>query len=194
MSLSLSPSLLRLALLFGLLALPLAGCDDADPDGGENDVVDDQTDDPRAFVPANDLAYIDFLQPHHMDAVEMAEMVAERGERDDVQAFAQRIIDTQSAEIGVLRAAREDLAGSPDSPPVDNPHMEADMEEMTGLSGAALDEHFLENMLPHHADAVAVSHNALPNLDRQDMRDMAMDVIEVQSAEIGEILALMEGG
>jgi uncharacterized protein (DUF305 family) len=187
----------RLSLLAALLLaafVPLSGCDSAEADDGESAVVDDQTDDPRAFVPANDLAYVDFLQPHHMDATEMAEMVVERGERTDVEAFAQRMLDVQGAEIALLRTVRTELAGSPDSPPMDNPHMEADMEEMMGLSGTALDEFFLTHMLPHHADAVAVSHNALPNLDRQDMRDMAMDVIEMQSAEIEEIRMLLGGG
>ncbi len=181
-----------LTLLAALVALPLAGCDSADP--LEDDVVDDLTDDPRAFVPANDLALIDFLQPHHQDAVMMSEMVVQRGARADVEAFAERVIATQQAEIQVLRAAREDLEGDPDSPPIENPHMRADMQRMMGLSGAALDAEYLEGMLPHHAGAVNVSHNALPNLRRQDIRDLAMDVIEAQSAEIGEIRALMMGG
>ena len=196
----------RFALAAALLALPLAGCatsdgDAADAGGGAAATeqagaatpTDGAAGDPRAFVPSDDLAYVDFLLPHHLDAVHMAQMVVEGGARDDVRALAERIAASNARQADSLRQIRQALGAADEPAPIENPTAQAAMQRMMELRGAPLDSTFLADMIPHHAGAVAVTHNAMPNLQREDLHALAMAAMAAQVAEIGEMHRMMEG-
>ena len=85
---------------------------------------------------------------------------------------------------------REEITGCDFVPPLRDRHGEAEIAQLEAASGAEVDRLFLEHMIPHHASAINFSHNALPNLTRDDLREMAMSVVEDQSAEIAEMLEL----
>jgi uncharacterized protein (DUF305 family) len=142
------------------------------------------------FIPDNDIDLIDALVPHHEMALMMAEMEIAEGANPEVVALAQRMRDMQMQEIAELRAMREEITGCDSVPPLRDRHGDADMAELQAASGVELDRLFLEHMIPHHASAINFSHNALPNLTREDLREMAMSVVENQSAEIAEMLDL----
>lgn len=65
--------------------------------------------------------------------------------------------------------------------------MDEDMDMMNAASGATLDRMFLEHMLPHHAGALQIAHNALPNLEEANLKTMAKMIIDSQGEEIGMI-------
>ncbi|HEY9658217.1 MAG TPA: DUF305 domain-containing protein, partial [Allocoleopsis sp.] len=50
-----------------------------------------------------DRAFIEEMIPHHQMGVMMAQMVLMRGDRPEIQALAQSIIDTQTAEINQMQ-------------------------------------------------------------------------------------------
>jgi uncharacterized protein (DUF305 family) len=139
-------------------------------------------------IPASSLSYIDGMVPHHQGAIDMANEEVERGASPNVMAMAMMMIDKQQQEIELLEGIREQMAGSPDVAPVDDPHMATDMAELQSLSGADLDVAFLNNMIPHHASAVVMSHRALPNLDRSDLVDFAHQTIDSQTDEMKKML------
>jgi uncharacterized protein (DUF305 family) len=66
------------------------------------------------------------------------------------------------------------------------------MEFMAGLSGAELDEMFLVDMIPHHAAGLPPAHRAEPRLQREDLQNLATDIFDAQSEEIGEMRELLE--
>jgi uncharacterized protein (DUF305 family) len=70
-----------------------------------------------------DRAFIDEMVPHHQGAIEMARIVIAEGERADLAALAQQIIETQSREIEQMNSWREQWYGEPSPaggvPPVD---------------------------------------------------------------------------
>jgi uncharacterized protein (DUF305 family) len=174
--------------LFALAAaLALAGCGN-----GDNNNSNTRNATVTPFIAANDVQYIDAIVPHHRHALEMADMELGKGTRADVKVLAQRIKDAQTAEIALLTSARQALTGSATVPtPPTDPHMESDMQMMEQMAaGAQVDQHFLENMIPHHAEGISIAHRALPNLTRQDMKDNANKVITEQAKEIGEMQAL----
>ena len=140
-----------------------------------------------AQIPRDDVELIDTLVPHHQGAVEMADMELEHGQDADIKAMAQDMKDTQAREIEELLAIRQRLTGCTEITPLRDPHMQQSMQEMMGVSGAALDRMFLEEMIPHHASAVSFTHNALPNLKEADLEKMAIDIIDAQSMEIGHM-------
>lgn len=55
----------------------------------------------------------------------------------------------------------------------------------SGRSG--IDAMFIEQMIPHHEDAIDMAELALDRAERPEIRRLAQDVIETQSAEITEM-------
>lgn len=162
-------------------------------DGGYRGVDTSPTGDRRIpYTPADDVALIDFFVPHHQRAIDTATMVIARGARADVKALAQSIKDAQTAEIATMRAARQALTGQADSPaPPPDPHMDTDMAAMMALSGQALDTRFLTEMIPHHAAGLPPAHRGRPNLQRADMRQLALDIFSAQARAIGEMHTML---
>ncbi len=175
------PRTVSLGALAAILTLVAAGCD-MSAHGGMD-----------MSTPRNDVEFVDAMIPHHRGAIEMAGMVLARGQSGDVKAFAQRVVTAQTQEIATMNAARKALKGSENTSGThDDPHMDADMARMRTLSGAALDREFLADMLPHHAGAIEMAHNALPNLRRADLQALARAIVADQADEIAEIRALLK--
>ena len=135
----------------------------------------------------SDVEFIDGMVPHHQSAATMADMELQRGSRADVKQLAQNIKDSQTAEIATMKSIRQQLTGSTDTPPMNDPHMMSDMNAMMQLSGADLDATFLEDMIPHHSLAISMAHRAMPNLQRSDLKMLASSIYDAQAKEIGEM-------
>tara|TARA_B110001454_G_scaffold219192_1_gene251148 strand:- start:31762 stop:32367 length:606 start_codon:yes stop_codon:yes gene_type:complete len=145
-----------------------------------------------SYTPKTNLQFIDMFQPHHMMAVEMAKEVVARGSNSELRSLAQKIILAQTEELRVLSAARKQLTGNSNSPMMKDPHMDKDMMTLRSLSGAALDIAFIDTMIPHHASGIPSAHQSLPHLTREDLKEMAMDIINTQAREIGEMQRMRE--
>ena len=121
--------------------------------------------------------------PHHQEAVAVARVVLERGERAEVLALAEAIIATQADEIAELeawRAAWYPTATAPAYVPM--------MQPLDGLEPDRVDRTFASDMIHHHAMAIGMAE-ALLALDgvRPEVEDLARDVIRVQTEEIGTL-------
>jgi uncharacterized protein (DUF305 family) len=57
----------------------------------------------------------------------------------------------------------------------------------TGGPSAALDSHFIEQMIPHHQDAVAMAELALTKAKHPELKRLAEDIRREQTREIGEM-------
>jgi uncharacterized protein (DUF305 family) len=143
-------------------------------------------------IPEGDVAYIDMLTKHHQGALEMANHEIERGASAELKAMAAMMKQDQQAEIDLMQQIRQEIAPDEDNDAVDDPHMLADMEHMATLSGGPLDEMFIRDMIPHHAGAVMMSHNALPNLEDQRLKDIAATTIVKQTRESNTLLDMLE--
>lgn len=174
-------ALVRNSLLLAAALLVGAGCmDSSDHDGDTSDGV-------QPVVVDNDLEFIDALVPHHEMAVMMADLVIEKGSDAHVKEMAQTMKAAQTGEVAELKATRKRIDGSEEVPEMHDPHMDEDMDMMRAAGGAALDRMFLEHMLPHHAGAIQIAHNALPNLKEANLKTMAGKIIADQAEEIGMI-------
>lgn len=174
-------ALVRTSLLLSAALLMPSGCMNSSDHGG------DTSEGVQPVVIGNDQEFIDAMVPHHEMAVMMADMVLKNGSDAHVKAMAQMMKDAQNAEIAELKETRERLTGSDEVPEMHDPHMDEDMDMMEAASGAALDRMFLEHMLPHHAGALQIAHNALPNLAEANLKAMAEMIIDSQAEEIGMI-------
>lgn len=143
---------------------------------------------PPPYTPRGDADFIEALVPHHQAAIEMATVEVQNGTRPEVKAMAQRMIDDQTREIAVMQAEYKALTrrSQVPPPPRDN-HMRADMTALRNATGAAVDQTFLDDMIPHHAGALSLAHRARPFLRRQTLKDLATNIENGQAAEIGEM-------
>lgn len=99
----------------------------------------------------SEFEYLTQMIPHHEEAIDSAEALLEGTERPEMEAFAEDIIDTQSAEVDQMQewlaAWYPERDGSVDYEPM--------MRDLTALDGDELDRAFLEDMVGHHMAAFA---------------------------------------
>lgn len=121
--------------------------------------------------------------PHHQEAVDVARVVLERGERPEVRAMAEAIVATQADEIAQLeawRAAWYPTATAPAYVPM--------MRPLEGLDPDAVDRTFASDMIHHHAMAIEMAEQVLAlGGVRPEVRALAEDVIRVQNEEIATL-------
>ena len=130
----------------------------------------------------SEFAYLTQMIPHHEEAVAAARELLARSDRPEMKDFARSIIASQTAQIDEMKA---DLARwypgrdtSADYTPM--------MRDLSQLAGDALDQAFLEDMIPHHGMAVMMSQQLLARglADHQEVTDLATTIRDDQRAEI----------
>ena len=170
-----------------IAALGLAGCG-----GGEDPAVTAPAgSEGTAGLAAAEVTFLQSMIPHHEQATEMAEMVQERTERQELQTFADTIIADQSTEIdqmkSLLEAAGEDVSGGHGMGGDSEPMSDADMAELEGASGNEFDLMFFEMMTRHHEAAVEMAEKVLEEEPSPSVTTLASTIIEAQKAEIEQM-------
>ena len=161
--------------------------------GGASDTVHITGDRRIPFTPKTDREFTNFFIEHHEMAIHMAEMVIENGTTPSIQALAEGIVTTQTAEVETLRAVEEELQDQPEPPPMPmDPHHEADMAHMMSLTGTELERMFLLDMIPHHAAGLPPAHRARPYLTHPALQTIAQNIAREQAFEIGEMKGLLD--
>lgn len=127
----------------------------------------------------------DFLAgmvPHHEEAVEAAELLLDGTEREQMRTFARDIIETQSSEIDQMLRWLDEWYPDRDTHGVHEPVM----RDLSDLRGDDLDRAFLEDMIPHHMDAVMASQQLLVNdlAEHREVEGFAASVRDQQRQEI----------
>jgi uncharacterized protein (DUF305 family) len=178
----------KLTLIFGAALaasmIVLAAC------GGDDDETSAQE--------HTDGAFIAQMVPHHEGAIEMAEIAAEQGEHAEITDLADNIIASQGAEIDQLETAHERLFDAPLGE-VDHGSLglsEADSgmaHDASALEGAEpFDQEFIDMMIPHHQGAIRMARVELESGEDEELKDLAQEIIDAQSAEIEEMNAWRE--
>jgi uncharacterized protein (DUF305 family) len=149
-----------------------------------------------------DLQFIDQMIIHHQGAIMSAEHMIAGSERPELRQLSENIQTSQAEQIEQMRAWREEWY--PDAVPTfemdptqmnemmgDNQMQEMmgdeHMQEMMGTDGT--DAMFLRMMIPHHQLAIDMSEQALEQAEHPELKELAQQIIDEQSAEI----ELMEG-
>ncbi len=120
--------------------------------------------------------------PHHQEAVDTAkEVLARGGSTEDIRTLATGIIEAQEREIAMLKQWHLDWYGEAY---VADDSYQPMMRDLSQLSGAELDERFLQDMIPHHMGAIMMAQSVRPYIEHQEITDMANAIMETQTAEI----------
>ena len=150
------------------------------------------------MMPRDDASYVQMMQMHHQQAVDMAKVAVERSQRADVKTFAQRVIDVQQKEIEELRRMQQAMKTGAVMHDDDHESMikgEANkmMADLRQAQGAAFDRKFIDMMIPHHSQAVAMSKPAT-RFKAADVQAFARKVIDAQTKEIQELRSMRKKG
>jgi uncharacterized protein (DUF305 family) len=112
---------------------------------------------------AEDTAFMLDMHVHHTQALEMAALVSDRTDSEDLPLLAERINESQEAEIALIEQwltdrdeavpRASDLAGHAGMPGMATP---AQLAQLGAASGPAFDALFLELMIAHHQGALTM--------------------------------------
>ncbi|MGP4029026.1 DUF305 domain-containing protein [Actinomadura sp. 3N407] len=149
------------------------------------------------------------MSTHHAQAVRMSFIVRDRTDDRDVRLLAYDIINTQSAQIGMMTAWLDEW-GLPKADPAGPmrwmsghaghgggaaamPGM-ATREQLAGLekaSGRAAEALFLRLMIAHHRGGVDMAEAVLTLTGHDRVRRLARTMVEGQRAEITQMNAML---
>lgn len=192
-----------LAATAGVAALVLAACG-----GGGHDMGSMGSDSsPSASASAKagkhndaDVSFATDMIQHHRQAVEMADLAADRASSQEVKDLATKTKGAQDPEIKTMSGW---LTSWGEEVPADMSGMEGhdmgDMSSMPGMmssedmgklekaSGAEFDKMFLEMMIKHHEGAVEMAETQRADGKYGPAVKLADDVITAQTAEIEQM-------
>ncbi|WP_328880407.1 DUF305 domain-containing protein [Streptomyces sp. NBC_00299] len=157
---------------------------------------------------AQDVSFAQGMIPHHRQAVEMAELAADRASSARVKDLATRIEKAQAPEIrtmsGWLKAWGEDVPSAvPGMDGMDHSGGhgggsgmagmmdQKDMDKLAKSSGKAFDSMFLTMMVEHHEGAVEMAGAEKAKGKYAPATALADDVVTAQTAEIAEMNKLL---
>ena len=120
--------------------------------------------------------------PHHEEAIFTANILKENTEREEMKQFAEAIISTQSDEIEQMTIWLATWYPEKDHD-IDYQPM---MRNLEGLQGEELDRAFLEDMIPHHMEAIMMSQQLLFRglAEHEEVAFLARDIRNNQRDEI----------
>ncbi|GHH04836.1 DUF305 domain-containing protein [Streptomyces lanatus] len=151
-----------------------------------------------------DVSFAQGMIPHHQQALEMAEMAADRASSAEVKDLAARIRKAQDPEIrtmsGWLKEWGEDVPSA--MPGMDHSgHSggsgmagmmdQKDMDKLSDASGKAFDTLFLTLMVEHHEGAVEMAGTEKAKGAYAPATKLADAVVTGQTAEIEEMNKLL---
>ena len=146
---------------------------------------------------AFDEAFIADMIAHHEAAIIMSEQAQAMTAHDEIRTLASAIMETQTTEMVQMREWQQAWgfeitnSGGHMSHCGGGAEMAGDMVEMQNklkdLKGEAYDKEFLKQMILHHEQAVDMAKYAADNAKRQEIKDLASNIIKDQSEEIRQM-------
>ena len=138
-----------------------------------------------------DQNFIDGMVPHHQAATDMAKVAQRKAEHPGIKGLADAIIADQEREIGQLKAWRKAWYGSDTIPAGMGGHQMAGMDvDLRQLEAAQpFDKAFIDAMIPHHQSAIDMAKAAQTQAKRQEIKDLAGQIVAAQQREIDQMRA-----
>ncbi len=157
------------------------------------------------MAPAEDSAEAGFardMMVHHAQAVQMAEIVRDETESEEIRTMAADIALTQQAQIGQMQGwlavwglpatgtgPAMTWMGHPTEGRMPGMASPQELDELQRATSEEADVLFLQLMIPHHEAATPMAEAVLEETDRPEVERLAGAIIASQQSEI----QLMQG-
>ena len=151
-------------------------------------------------VPSEDSAEVGFardMSMHHLQAVEMATLLYDRTDDEQLRFLAYDILTTQQAQIGMMYGWLDLWQYSPNRSepamawmgmPTDGmmPGMATsdEMRQLRELSGREAEIQFMQLMIPHHESGVMMANAAFALAQEPVVKSLALKMVQAQASEI----------
>jgi uncharacterized protein (DUF305 family) len=146
--------------------------------------------------------FADMMIPHHQQAIDMSNLALEKeSSSPDLKDLAQRIIDGQTPEITLMEGWRDDsdergmmgMMSSGGEMMMGGMASDDELQNLATLEGSEFDTEFLTLMITHHEGALHMVH-MIDDSSFEEAAQLAKDIVRVQTAEIEEMKAMLQGG
>lgn len=135
----------------------------------------------------------EFLQqmiPHHQEAVDTSAYMLTRTANPELLAFVARVIDAQAEEIQQMKMWQRSWFGTEYR---DDGSYVPMMEDLSKVTGTALDQTYIRGMIDHHRGAIQMAEQVLQQAPRPEVKTMAEAIIRTQTEEIRQLELWGEG-
>jgi uncharacterized protein (DUF305 family) len=154
-----------------------------------------------------DQHFIEMMIPHHQDAVAMADLAIARSQRPELKQLATAIKRDQTREIQTMQRWYKQWFGQevPVAPAMGRMgglgckmmgqgqmamgsgmmHPKMDLQALKDATD--FDREFVRQMIPHHQMAVMMAGMLQRRSDRPEMKTLAAEIIQSQTAEIQQM-------
>jgi uncharacterized protein (DUF305 family) len=144
----------------------------------------------------SDVYFAQTMIEHHEQALEMAQLAADRAGNQDVKDLASEIESAQEGEIETMQGWLDAWGEDAMSNEMDHTEMPgmvsgSDMAELKQARGAAFDRLFLTSMIAHHEGAIAMARSEKADGINPDTSKLASAVIKNQTAEMRRMQAML---
>ena len=152
-----------------------------------------------------DVSFATEMIPHHQQAVEMAELAADRAQSQAVQQLAEDVEAAQGPEIKTMTQWLKDWGQETPSGSMDHGDMghgdsqgmpgmmdEAEMMQLMKSDGATFDQMFLQMMVEHHEGAIEMARTEQANGENPDAVALAEQIETDQKSEIAKMDELLD--
>lgn len=137
----------------------------------------------------NDADFSKMMIEHHKGAVEMSELLLEKGQNEGLKTFARKVIAAQDKEIDLMKKFENQTEVSPNS--------KIFLQELNQSMGAMMnknskihndiDKDYAEQMIPHHQSAVDMAKVYLKYGKQKDLLKLCDDIVNTQTSEIQQL-------
>jgi uncharacterized protein (DUF305 family) len=147
-----------------------------------------------------DLRFIDAMIPHHEGALVMAQDLAQKTKRPELQKLAKDIISAQTQEIAQMKQWRKNWYPKAPNTPMAwhaemNHSMAMSLDQMKsmrmdmdlGKADAEYDLRFMQAMVPHHQAAVVMAQDMAQKTKRPELQKLSKEIIVSQQIEIDQM-------
>jgi uncharacterized protein (DUF305 family) len=142
---------------------------------------------PVAQDPPFDLAFIDHAIDHHMQAVVLGHEAQRRGVHPELRELGERIAKAQQAEVDHLKALRQEWYAERLAERAEAEQPSPATMPSAGAADASYDRRFLDLMIPHHEQMIAMAADVMARGEHARLQALARHMAESQRDEIAQM-------
>lgn len=135
-----------------------------------------------------DKDYAQMMAAHHEGAVDMSELLLEKGKDSDLRAFAEKVIAAQKEEIALMQKIPNGNASSERAAFEKAMHQSmAAMMDKTIPVHQDIDKDYAQQMIPHHQSAVDMARAYLQFGKNPELTTLSENIVKNQTTEIQQL-------